>query len=272
MLKGSQPEELTINTPKLVHPKTYTLPSEKEPPLQTEAELMMSFGVALRNRATPRPPLIRILLTELGGLQGRPDLVDARIRALPASVSVHALATSLSSPTKARLLATLRYGAPRSRTYLARVTGLSARPLGNHIRQLEKAGLIKVGKNAAISLNCPLPWNMINIIAYEGKLSNWRRALHQATSYRSFSHSVRVVIPDSGATHAKTLTTLFRATGIGLISVNKDGRTRIAIRSRKRRPASRRLYLMAVGVILSNFLEERRRLHRTLRPETIQPI
>ena len=214
----------------------------------------------------------RIILPELDGLQGRADLVDAHIQALPGTISLALLATSLSSPAKARVLAALRYGAPRGRAYLTRVTGLSNQALGGHIRQLETAGLVEVRSNATVSLSCPLPWSMIDIVAYEGKLSNWRRALHQAIGYRSFAHRVWVVMPDSGARHAQKLAAVFRSNGIGLIAIRDDGSMRIDIRSRKRRPASRRLYLMAVGAILRRFVAERRRLHRRIRPESIQPI
>ena len=228
--------------------------------------------MALRGGVRSRRSPSRILLPELDGLQGRADLVDAHIQALPGGVSLGVLATSLSSPTKARILAILRHGAPRTRAYLTKFTGLSDHSLGGYVRQLERAGLVEVHSNLAVSLSCPLPWSMVDIVAYEGKLANWRRALHQAIGYRSFSHSVRVVIPAAGAQHAKKLATLFRVNGIGLIAVENDGSTRIEIRSKKRRPASRRLYLMAVGAVLKRFVEQRKRSHRRIRPESIQRI
>ncbi len=228
--------------------------------------------MALRGGMHSHRSPTRILLPELGGLQGRADLVDAHIQALPSVVSLDLLAASLMSPAKARLLALLRYGAPRSRGYLVKGTGFSNRSLGDHIRQLERVGLVEVHRSSSISLGCPLPWSMVDIVAYEGKLSNWRRALHQAIGYRSFSRSVWIVMPTSGAQHAKKLAAVFQINGIGLIAVENDGRAHIEIRSRKRRPASRRLYLMAVGAILKKFLEQRRRSHRSLRPESIQSI
>ncbi len=252
--------------------KNLQSPPSADPTPNTEAALVESFKMALHSGMRSRKSPSRILLDELDGLQGRADLVDAHIQALPGAVRLEVLATSLSSPTKARVLAILRYGAPRTRTYLMNFTGLSSHSLGGHIRQLERAGLVRVHSNSTVSLNCPLPWSMVDIVAYEGKLSNWRRALHQAIGYRSFSHSVKVVIPAAGAQHAKKLVTLFRANGIGLISVADDGSTRIEIKSRKRRPASRRLYLMAVGVILKRFIGQKRRSHRRLRPESIQSI
>ena len=230
---------------------------------------MKGFEMALRNRPGFHGAPGRLLISELDGLQGRPDLLDAHIQVLPFAPELRVLATSLRSPAKARLLAVLKHRAPRSRTYLERVTGLSNRSLGESIRMLEKAGLVEVDRNSSVSLCSPLPWSMVDIVAYEGKLSNWRRALHQAIGYRSFASSVRVVVPASGAQRAKKLVTIFRSNGIGLIAIDDDGSPHVEIRSRKRRPASRRLYLMAVGAVLNKLLEERTYLHPCIDSETI---
>ena len=219
---------------------------------------MENFKAVLSERLDCQGAPNRILLDELDRLQGRADLVIARIDfgSLPRVSSLRGLAATLSSPAKARVLAMLRYGAPRTRPYLARVTGFSDRTLSSHIRQLERLGLVKTHSNSSVSLGCRLPWSMVEIETYELKLHNWRRALHQAMGYRSFSHSVRVVMPPPGARCAKKLTPVFHNTGIGLISLENDGDTRIEIRSKKRRrPASRRLYLMAVGAILKRYFE-----------------
>ena len=223
-----------------------------------ESVLTENFKTVLSKSLRSQGSSNRILLDELDGLQGRADLVIARIdfKALPDVPCLEDLAVTLRLPAKARLLAMLRYGAPRTRPYLARVTGFSDSSLGSHIRQLESAGLARVHGNSSVSLNHRLPWSMVDIEAYEVKLYNWRRALHQAMNYRSFSHSVRVVMPPSGARCARKLTPVFLNNGIGLISIQNDGDTHVEIRSKKhRRPASRSLYLMAVGVILSRSLE-----------------
>ena len=248
------------------------LSSPEEPKSNTESVLMKGFETALRKRQCFRESSSRILIAELDGLQGRPDLVDARLQVLPFAVELGVLATSLRSPSKARVLAVLRYGASRRMDYLTRVTGLSNRSLRGNIRQLEGDGLVKVREDSAVSLGCPLPWSMVDIVAYEAKLSNWRRALHQAIGYRSFSHSVRVIMPAAGAQRAKKLATIFRSNGIGLIAIEDDGSIQIEIRSRRRRPSSRRLYLMAVGAVLKGFLEKRRYLYSDIDSETIQGI
>ena len=238
----------------------------------TESALLDRFELTFYGGERGHRSPNQILLHELGGLQGRADLVDAHIHALPTTINLDVLADSLMSPAKARLLAVLRNGSPRTRSYLERVTGFSHRSLSNHIRQLEEGGIVKVHRNSSVSLGCPLPWSMVEIVSYEYKLSNWRRALHQAIGYRSFSQSVWVVMPASGAQHAKKLAAVFHINGIGLISVADDGRTHIEIKSKKRRPASRRFYLMAVGTILKKYREKRRHSHLSLRPESIQCI
>ena len=255
------------------YPKVSDPLRSEEPNVQTEAALMEGFTKSLvrGGRSIRRPP--RIVLEELAGLQGRPDLVVADIVALPGSVDLDSFASCLRSPTKAALLASLKYGVPRSITYLGKVTGLSTYSIKRHINVLDDAAIVSVDANSAVTLRCRLPWDMVKIAAYEGKLSNWRRALHQASGYRAFAQSVWVVMPPTGARRAKAVEPIFRNNGIGLISVSDNGDMRVEIRGKTRRtPASRRLYLMAVGGVLTEYLSERRRLHSRLRPETIKTL
>ena len=239
---------------------------------KTEAALIHGFVRLLPKGSRSHGSPNRMLLHELGGLVGQPDLLDVRFRALPGEVDLDVFATSLRSPAKARLLALLKFGSPRKQEYLEKFTGISKHALKSHLNDLENAGLIKMHKTSSVSLSCPLPWTMAHIVVYEGKLTNWRRALHQAIGYRSFSHSAWVVMPEPGATHAAKLNSVFKTNGIGLISVDDAGNKLTKIKSREHRPASRRLYLMAVGATLSRFVAEGRRLHRRLRPESIQTI
>ena len=195
-----------------------------------------------------------LLLHEFGDVQGRVDLIDAHIRpqSLPSVATHEVLAETLRSPTQARLLSIIRRRSHRTTRYLAKASGLSGRSLRKYLRHLESIGLVEVRGGWAVTLSCELPWDMVDIVAYEGKLTNWRRALHQALGYRSFSRSVWIVMPTTGARLAKRLAPVFHANGIGLIAVDNRGEMRVEIRSRKRRhPRSRRLYLMAVGTVLS---------------------
>ena len=226
-------------------------------PRVTERMLMERFESVFLAPFDERRDPCRMLIPEFEGPMCRPDLVDVRIRHLPESIRPETLAPLLKSPAKAKLLAALRHGSRRTKRYLARVSGYSDRWLNAHIRQLESAGLIEVHQGSSVSLSCSLPLNMVEITAYEGKLHNWRRAFYQALNYRTYCHSVWVVMPPAGARNAKKIAGAFRVNDIGLIAVNEDGCARIEIERGKRRwPASPWLYLMAVGVVLEKYANQ----------------
>ncbi len=256
-----------------LYPKVRDPLSTEAPNVQSESVLMDGFTRSLMHSGGPARPNHRMFLEEFDGLQGRPDLVVADIVALPGSIDLDLFASCLRSPTEAALLACLKYGVPRTIEYLEKTTGLSTYSIKRHINVLDDAAIVFVDANSAVTLRCRLPWDMVRISAYEAKISNWRRALHQASGYRAFARSVWVVMPPNGARRAKAVEPLFRNNGIGLISVSENGDMRVEIRGKTRRtPSSRRLYLMAVGGVLTEYLSERRRLHRRLRPETIKTL
>jgi len=104
------------------------------------------------------------------------------------------------------------------------------------------AGRFVVGRNYTLP--------DIEICAFEFKLENWKRALYQATRYRSFSHRVFVVMPAATAVRAQEAASLFAALNVGLISHDADGESRRILPSRKRRPAAHHRFLGAVGLLL----------------------
>ena len=73
-----------------------------ESPCITEAVLMERFAGSLSRGSISGDANAGILLRELGGLQGRPDLLNVYFRALPISLNLDTLAVSLRSPSKAR--------------------------------------------------------------------------------------------------------------------------------------------------------------------------
>ena len=210
-------------------------------PTLTEMMLMQQFRKNFLAAEHDDHDPCRMLIPEFEGPMCRPDLVDVRIRSLPESFAPEMLATLLKSPGKAKLLAALRHGSPRTKRYLARATGLSERWLATQIRQLESAGLVEVHRGSSISLACRLPLNMVEITAYEGKLHDWRRAFYQALNYRTYCHSVWVVMPPGGARNAQKIASAFRVNDIGLIAVHEDGRSSVEIKRGKRRWPGQRM-------------------------------
>jgi hypothetical protein len=63
----------------------------------------------------------------------------------------------------------------------------------------------------------------IRSIAFEMKLSNWRRGLMQAFRYRSFASTVFLVIDDAGSRSAVANSDRFKRANIGLVGLNADG-------------------------------------------------
>lgn len=61
------------------------------------------------------------------------------------------------------------------------------------------------------------------IIAFEAKLSNWRKAVHQAWRNTSFANQVYVVLPRNLANAAMKNRAEFDERGVGLCVVDEDG-------------------------------------------------
>jgi len=64
----------------------------------------------------------------------------------------------------------------------------------------------------------------LNIIAFELKLSNWKRALAQAFKYRMFADASYVLLDHSNLKSALGNRILFTRSGIGLLSIDTLGR------------------------------------------------
>ena len=262
---------IMVNITQIITAQNKTSPLAERPKGDSEVAVTERFAQYLLNSPLSFPRGERILLREFDGIQGRPDIVDAEIKALPADLNLDVLAALLRSPTKARLLSSLRYGTPRTSAYLGRITGLPAHSVRGHVREMEAAGLVKTDTHNSVYLLCHLPWDMVDIAAYEVKLSNWKRALFQGVGYRAFSKSVWVVMPPNKGKGLQKAATAFQAYGIGLMSYSENGEAKVIVRAKRhRRPTSRRLYLMAAGTALAKFLEHRRRSHRRLRPESVK--
>lgn len=63
---------------------------------------------------------------------------------------------------------------------------------------------------------------ILDTIAIEAKLTDWKRALNQAYRYKWFSHKSFVCMPESNVKPAQNNIDLFINLGVGLVSVNKE--------------------------------------------------
>lgn len=216
--------------------------------LDTETELVGKFRQTLRESSD------RILISEFDGIFKRPDLVHARIRHLPETVEWSLLASVLRTASTARILSLLRYRQVRTSRYLERNMQTAYDVLRPSIRRLERIGIVEV-EGDSVSLTYPLTYDMVDVVAYEGKLSNWRQAARQAWCYSLFSTSTRILMPESAARRAMHIEDELRKVGTGVIGFTDDEDSRIILRGRKRRPPCRMSYYQAVGKIIDCFVQ-----------------
>lgn len=88
--------------------------------------------------------------------------------------------------------------------------------------------------------------------AFEFKLSDWRRAMSQASRYRFFAHQTIVVLPETVCVNALPYIDTFRKIRVGLWSYSMDTkRIRMHYTPRPSNPISKRWNLHAVQCVAS---------------------
>jgi len=182
--------------------------------------------------------------------EGRADLVWAagevrRKRTLQAN------ARFLNQPTSSRILASLRPHAHRTEKFLVRTCGVSPLTLKRHLQVLTRQGLTREIGTERFTLGSQFYLPKLEICSFEFKLFNWRRALYQATRYRTFSHRVYVVMPPDTVHLAIVHEELFLRFNIGLMVHDNDGYSAKLIECKKRNPTARFRYIMAIGMLFS---------------------
>ncbi len=105
---------------------------------------------------------------------------------------------------------------------------------------LQEAGALRLGKGP---LALTPVWRELlpEVVAIELKVSDWRRALSQATRNLLFAHRSFVALPSGVATRVRGAPE-FRLHGVGIISVPDEGQATIARRARGGSPRSWRYY------------------------------
>lgn len=160
-------------------------------------------------------------------------------------------ASIFQQPSYSRILASLRRSVARTEQFLLLRTGLRLPTLRRYVGNMTDLGLVTdLGhRRFTLSDNFVLP--DLEICSFEFKLTNWRRALYQATRYRAFSHRVFVVLPTSSLSPALEHVEAFRKLNVGLIFHHPAGHSRAIVWSKKKKPLSRYRLIMAWGMLLS---------------------
>ena len=90
-----------------------------------------------------------------------------------------------------------------------------------------------------------------SLLAFEMKLTDWRKALSQACRYRYFANAAYVVLPPAAAKLARGKLELFRSLNVGLWSFDPDsGRIARIYSPRPAKPLSARARTRAVATLM----------------------
>jgi hypothetical protein len=179
--------------------------------------------------------------------EGRADLVWASFGERDLN-SFRPIAQLMQSPTCSRILALLKREAIRTEEYLLPRIGVDVKTFRGSMQQMVKEGLAAAVGDRRFVLGPEFRLPEVEICSFEFKLANWRRALYQATRYRSFSHRVYVVLPPDRVPNVGELDS-FRKLKIGLMDHSTDGESRIVIPAPKVVPTARHRLIRAVGML-----------------------
>lgn len=179
---------------------------------------------------------------------GRADWVWASSDACWKSLSIRGAEGLLQNPACSRILSTLSRINNAEESFLLNSAGISKSTFRRLTDQLSNIGLIAIRSDQRYTLG--EKWNLpkVEIVAFEFKLYDWKRAFYQATRYRTFAHRVFVVMPTYSIKRAEKAIDSFRSQNVGLISHDESGSKRI-VHSLRRSPNSSSAYLQAMGML-----------------------
>jgi hypothetical protein len=214
-----------------------------------ESELSQSFQEHVRPALWTRYSTGRwVLAHESTCSEGRADVVWGRFEPGRSPAQFREHSALLRNPTASRLLAALRQRAAQSEPDLLQRLGVTLPVLRKWLRALLQAGfVVETSDHRFRTISCRV-FPIVEICSFELKLKDWRRALYQATRYRSFSHRVFVVMPSERANAAFMYQDSFRKANIGLVSHDTTGDSKVLIRPAKRQPYAGYRTIMALGM------------------------
>ncbi len=195
-----------------------------------------------------------ITLNEVDTKRGIADIICAIFEKSDLdAIDTQILSEALGEISKAHIISYLTKKAGHDLEFLKSVTGLSAKTLSKHIKTLIGNGLISRTSKGSFRLTSMFSLPKIEIWAFELKLSNWKRAYYQAVRYRGFANNVSIVMPSDKLAHLDEKKVLLSKMGIGLISMNEEGRAEIIVKAKRGKPLSNVHYLYCLSKILKQY-------------------
>lgn len=185
------------------------------------------------------------ILKEMDCWQGRADLVVAEIK--DKEILSKEKAMLLSNLTNAQIISLLHRKAPRTLNFLINRTGLTESTVRRSLRLLLNEGIVMENSNKSYILHPDFKIPKVVFNAYEVKLYNWRRALYQATQYFGFANNSWVVMPKKYISPALHNIELFKANGVGLISIDENGKVLTHLKAKQNQPNKKAFHLVGIG-------------------------
>ncbi|NGP46020.1 hypothetical protein G4V62_14075 [Bacillaceae bacterium SIJ1] len=161
------------------------------------------------------------VLAEFNARFGNVDIVQVIVE--DSHLMNYEQADLLSNYQFAKVIGYLHKKAVRTFDYLVKRTDYNEKVLSNLLSKLIKASIIKevIPKRYVISKDFQFP--ILQFISFEAKLTNWKKAILQATINKKFSSYSYVVLPLELAKRLqKNNIKYFQNQNVGLIGVSKD--------------------------------------------------
>ncbi len=99
---------------------------------------------------------------------------------------------------------------------------------------------------------------LLDSIAIEAKLKNWKRALNQAYRYKWFASTSYVVLDEKHISGAVLNIDLFKKMNVGLACINKKGNVSILFKPKKEKPIDIKMQMLLNETVLINYLDKRK--------------
>jgi len=122
---------------------------------------------------------------------------------------------------------------------LARCTWSDARAIRhNYIDGMAKARLIEVSSRGTVTPTSWANWSPGALIAVEAKLTDWRRAVVQATDHLEWADYSYIAMPSGGYLSRRDVRLSMREHGIGGLAVHPEDGVSLDVRARRSRKAT----------------------------------
>ncbi|MDA1014786.1 MAG: hypothetical protein O3A00_10085 [Planctomycetota bacterium] len=182
--------------------------------------------------------------------EGRADWVWAASSDDWPDSDTKSIPTLMQQPTCSRILASLNPSAGRREDYLWSQSGVAPATFRRWFTTLIDAELVIQSVSGSYVQGPEFQIPNAEIVSFEFKLQNWRRAFAQAKHYRSFSHRVFIVMPPPAAIRVRNaLGPALRRFNVGVISHDTDGLSEVIVPVRKQKPKSRSGVIRAIGML-----------------------